>query len=373
MIHIFLSQFSSSDAISQSQTKQHVKNLVHLEKSVSKTLQNLAISKVLNIPLNDVVKTRAELVMMRQLSLKQKKLSSENASASFSSSSLSSSSSTSTSSSSSSSSALSSKPYFPGVQFNTSNEAGTVIVAVTSEIQLPLGIDLVEEHYINNSDTENSLPLNSALSVSPSSTDFDTLDPEYLSLMMLTSLEIRDIRNLPTRRLRQRLYAFIISVKEAFLKYHGIGLVGISSFNDVQVTIPQILSQQDPNTLNQLLLKQIRNDTGNKDNDIIQWVDIADTPIIVDFVASKKPQFLKWVQTQHRTNEALPNPSSMINNNNKTEAFARMFIVNWPSSSNSKSSILGSIVSSRFPAPVSTTIVGIENLDLTEKKKTTIE
>ncbi|VVT56408.1 uncharacterized protein SAPINGB_P005043 [Magnusiomyces paraingens] len=197
-IHLYFTQFAAPDAVSSTTSKDQVRSLVVLEKRASRALQHHALGQVLGIPIDTVqIEPRASAADSSEYETHQQ-------------------------------SALSRKPWHRGVQFNTTNEGGTVVVAVTDDLTVPLGVDLVAEHHDNKEK-----------GCSAESTDFDGLDQEYVKAMVLTENEIKTIKRVGQRLARQRVYAAAIALKEAFLKYHGIGLVGVSSLADVEVTFPK--------------------------------------------------------------------------------------------------------------------------------------
>lgn len=313
IIDIYVTQFGSPSAISQSKDKSEVMRLVQYEKQISRRLMGYAIVRALR-PHDDCLTIESVLEEMKHTRNSREKASSREKTE------------------------LSSKPQYPGVKFNTSNEAGAVVVccALSSQqtgaqdpasYEEELGIDLVEEQEAGSSS-------------SSASTDFDLLDQLYLSEMMLTKQEMDRIRAFPTRKSRQRIYAFVISIKEAFVKYHGIGLVGVSSFNDVEVEVPEAGEE----AIQRLRLHEEHGLEADDDSGPISWIDF-DQKIGVDFVSSWKAK------------PRLPFAAGPV-----TKAYARLFVLTF------HPSLLGSVVAFRFPAPVRIQAVDVKELEIDKKK-----
>lgn len=249
MIDLYYSVFKQPISPTNKPTKQSTKDFSILEKQVSKFTQSYAIAKTLDIPIYNVVIKPIEAPNSEHNlnnDVLQKK------------------------------SEISKKPYHDNVQFNTSNEAGTVLVAVTKNTEISLGVDLVL--------LETPIPTNNK----PNLTDFDLLDHDYLTQMMITTSELHYITKMATRELRQFVYGCIIAAKEAFLKYHGIGLVGISRFNEIEVFFPTV-----PDETSLAISKCLSNNL----NDEISFLEFPDSTdrITVDFIhqikPNKKPSF----------------------------------------------------------------------------------
>lgn len=287
MIDLYYSLFKHPVDHTNRDTKQSTKDFSILEKQVSTFTQSYAISKTLNIPIYDVV--------IKPIKKPNNEHNLENDSFSKK------------------KSELSKKPYHENVQFNTSNEAGAVFVAITKNVELSLGVDLVLLEKITSTNKKRNL------------TDFDLLDHDYLTQMMITTFELDFISNVTTRELRQSVYGCIIAVKEAFLKYHGIGLVGISRFTEVEVTFPT-----GPDETSLAISDCI---SGHLNNEI-SFLEFPkkSNRIFVDFTHKKKfSQTACSLQTDQQ---------------NSTSANAILFWFN--SSFSDTGSLIGSVVSNSF-------------------------
>lgn len=316
VVHLYFTRFASTDAMAATTSKDHVRALVQLEKAASRGLQTLAIAQTLG-------------VSRQQVHIQPVRVPD-------------------TSSQGAPKSSLSVKPWHAGVQFNTSNEAGAVVVAVCGGAQTPLGVDLIAEKPAGDSPGAAGGPID------PESTDFDTLDAEYLRLMMLTASELEAVKRMPTKRLRQRVYALIISAKEAFLKYHGVGLVGVSSFADVEVDLsgaaPALTPAADLEAAWLVARDQNQDPAERAPQPAIRWIEnVSARPLHVDFVAAWRPRFDTWAaEHQADSNGDFPEGTR--------RAVARLFKIHDPRAGETgdapaATELLGAVVGPRFPAP----------------------
>lgn len=291
MINLFVTKFADTVTVSQSATKDSVKEFVRYEKQVTRKLTEHGIRSVLSL------NTDIEMYPQAATAAPQK-------------------------------GELTRKPAYPDVKFNATNEGGTAAVAVCRQLgdglNQELGIDLIQVTGFGNS--------------AVLGTDFDKLDVAYLREMMLTGSEIERIKLFPSARQRQLIYGMVISVKESFLKYHGIGLVGISAFNSVQVQVPYPQS----GTVLKGLCDVVE---GNeKTNGVVNWIEF-EQQVFVEFVDQHSLAGL-----------------GLEGADGTGRAVARLFVIG--NDSTSSSLLVGSIVSKRYPAPVRVVDVAVDDLSL---------